>query len=64
MTTLAVRVLWTPDVKLLEARLERRTDRTLPYPRRVARAARRAIERAKVILLPDLSERQGELFRR
>lgn len=59
---LAVQIVWTPELKAIAAKLERRTDRALPYPRRIARAAHRALRTAKVILLPDLT--QGELFPR
>lgn len=61
--TVAIRIHWTNELKLLEARLERRTDRALPYPR-IRRVARRAIETARVILLPDLRGEQRELWGR
>ena len=61
--TLAVQVIWTPNLKAIAAKLERRIDRVMPYPPRPRIANRlRAIARRAVALIEDRT--QLELFRR
>jgi hypothetical protein len=62
MISVALQILWTRDVKAIAAKVERRVDRAMPWPRR----APRRIERCALALegpdAPVLLEDQRELF--